>query len=294
MARPPAVAALPKGAPASSDRALRRATARYLSRARAQPFVKWAGGKRALVPEILKLLPSTFGNYWEPFVGGGAVFFALADRIRRAHLSDLNLDLILTYVAVRDHTNAVIKALEEHANKHNRRHYLRVRDKMHDVQELPDLAARFIYLNKTCYNGLYRVNKSGKFNVPVGSYKNPTICDEENLWTASKVLSKADVKCWQFDQIKPAEGDLVYCDPPYDGTFVGYTGNGFDAGDQKRLRDACMQWRAVGAHVIISNNNTERIRSLYQNFTLHKVSAPRHINSNGNGRGPTPELLIVG
>lgn len=263
---------------------------------RALPFVKWAGGKRTLVPEIARLLPSTFEDYWEPFVGGGAVFFGLSDRMQTAHLSDSNKELVTTYTMVRDRVEAVIDALFVHAEQHNRKHYSHVRDKMHNEQDPVLLAARFIYLNKTCFNGLYRVNRSGRFNVPIGRHPNPTICDAENIRNASKVLRKATLSARLFtdEQVAPKEGDLVYCDPPYDGTFSAYTNTGFGVDDQTRLRDRCVQWREAGAQVIVSNSSTDLIRELYHGFTLHEVTAPRYISSDGDGRGKTTEFLIVG
>ena len=244
------------------DEVLKTTTVAYLDRARAYPFVKWAGGKRGLIPNIVQLLPETFNDYWEPFVGGGAAFFALDSRIRKAHLSDLNLDLILTYKMVRKDPGALIAALKGHAAKHDRTYYQEVRSS--EPQDPVELAARFIYLNKTCYNGLYRVNKQGKFNVPCGRYSSPIICDEDNLLNASKVLGKASVKRWSFDHIRPKAGDLVYCDPPYHGTFAAYTGVRFDDNDHKRLRDLCVQWVSEGVHVIVSNSDTPYISRLYK------------------------------
>jgi len=261
--------------------------------ARAHPFVKWVGGKRALVPDIVQLLPTDgFRTYWEPFVGGGAVFFALDSRITSARLSDNNLDLILAYQVLKKRPGELLAALKDHATRHDKKHYLAVRAQ-HDMDDPVAVAARFIYLNKTCYNGLWRVNRKGRFNVPMGSYKNPTVCDEDNLLAASEVLAKAVVQLRSFERIKPQEGDLVYCDPPYDDTFTGYTDNGFGAKDQERLRDSAKIWKAAGAHVILSNSDTPRIRTLYKGFALHEVKARRNVNCKADGRGPTSELLIV-
>ena len=266
----------------------------YLDRARARPFVKWAGGKRAVVPEIAKRLPDTITTYWEPFVGGGAVFFALDSRIKTAQLSDVNAELALTYQIVRNKPEKLIAALNEHAEQHSKVHYLRVR-KRTDIRSSIDVAARFIYLNKTCFNGLYRVNKAGLFNVPMGSYQNPTICDSEGILAASEVLQKAAVRIGDFDKATPSKGDFVYCDPPYDGTFAGYDSSGFDDSDQRRLAEIARQWRSYGAAVMLSNADTPFIRSLYGQspFVLHEISAPRSINSNVNGRQPIGELLIT-
>lgn len=269
----------------------------YLERARAHPFLKWAGGKRALVPEIVKLLPDGFGDYYEPFLGGGAAFFALDSRIRRAHLSDVNADLMLTWQMLKKNVEAVIAELETHAARHGTAHYLSVRQEGHDWQDPVKLAARFIYLNRTCYNGLYRVNKAGRFNVPMGSYKNPNICDEDNLLAVAEVLKDTTLHAQSFERITPKNGDLVYCDPPYDEAFAKYTDEGFDADAQTALRNTCLKWVEKGAHVIISNSDTPFIRSLYgahDVFQLFEVEAPRNINCNGNGRGKTAELLICG
>lgn len=266
----------------------------HLSRERARPFVKWAGGKRALVPEIAKALPETFGTYWEPFLGGGAAFFALDSRITKAELSDANVELIITYQMVKTKCDELIAALREHATQHSRSHYRRVRDKQHGEQDPVLLASRFIYLNKTCFNGLYRVNKAGRFNVPIGRHKNPAISGAENLAAAAEVLSKARLRVLSFEKIAPQPDDVIYCDPPYDGTFTGYTGTGFSDDDQTALRDCCKKWREAGAHVIISNSDTEFVHDLYKDFTVRKVHSVRSINSDANGRGRTAELLLIG
>ena len=171
---------------------------------------------------------------------------------------------------------------------------LDVRRDGHDWKEPIKLAARFIYLNKTCFNGLYRVNKSGRFNVPIGSNKNPVICDEDNLLAVAERLKDVTLQTRLFDQIKPKEGDLVYCDPPYDGTFTKYTSNGFDTDSQIALRNACLKWINTGVHVIVSNSDTPLIRNLYERgeFQFVEVQTPRTINSDGKGRGKITELLI--
>ena len=278
----------------ASDEVLKQLPIKYLDRARAHPFVKWAGGKRALVPEIVKILPAQFGRYFEPFIGGGAVFFSLDSRVQSAHLSDINLELMVTYKMIASEPDRLIEELKKHGEKHNKPYYLKVRKNGHGEVDPVRLAARFIYLNKTCYNGLYRVNKSGQFNVPIGRYTNPKICDEDNVYAASEVLEKATIKWHSFEEIEPEKGDLVYCDPPYDETFTGYTDQGFDASNQRALRDACIRWRDRGAYVIISNNDTPLIRSLYKNFEFVEVQAARSINSKGDGRDKVSELLILG
>ena len=256
------------------------------------PFVKWAGGKRKLVSEITKFIPLEFNRYYEPFVGGGALFYSLGSRIRDAHLSDINADLINAYKSVCAEPEKLIRVLKRHSAKHCKEHFLKVRSAKYNCKVR--LAARFIYLNKTCFNGLYRVNRKGQFNVPIGSYKNPKICDEENIRATSEYLKRATIKACSFEAIKPSQGDLIYCDPPYYDTFTGYTKKGFDKSLQYALRDCCVRWREKGAHVIVSNSNNEFIRFLYEDFDLHEVQASRNINCNGNGRAKTTELLIVG
>ena len=267
----------------------------YLERARARPFLKWAGGKRAVVPEIAKRLPVTIETYWEPFLGGGAVFFSLDSRIRTAQLADVNAGLALTYQLVRNKPDEVIGLLKAHETQHgDKDYYYRVR-KATDSKDAVQVAARFIYLNKTCYNGLYRVNKSGAFNVPRGTYKSPAICDVNGLRDASNVLQKATIGFGDFGKVAPGARDFVYCDPPYDGTFAGYDSHGFGESDQRRLRDAALKWHKLGAAVMVSNADTEMIRGLYAGspFTLHELSAPRNINCDGGKRGPAAELLIT-
>lgn len=262
-------------------------------RAKACPFVKWVGGKRALVPEIAKVLPKQFNEYYEPFVGGGAVFFALKDRINKARLSDLNAELILTYEMIRTKVEELVKLLKRHERAHSAEHYLEVRGDAENKSSL-HRAARFIYLNKTCFNGLYRVNKSGKFNVPMGRYSNPKVCDEENLLAVSEALKKVKTRAGSFDEIAPKKGDLVYCDPPYDACFTDYTAGGFGEASQEHLRRCADKWRKKGAHVIVSSSDTPFIRRIWEGYQLKKVLAPRTVSSNGNGRQPVSELLIAG
>ncbi len=263
--------------------------------ARAHPFIKWAGGKRTLIPDIAQRLPESLGTYWEPFVGGGAVFFALDGRLERAQLSDINDELMLAYTVVRKHAETLITLLQGHARKHpHSTYYARVR-KQHKLRDPVEVAARFIYLNRTCFNGLYRVNKKGRFNVPKGRYKNPKICDAETIRNASAVLQKAETRFCSFEKIEPAAGDFVYCDPPYDGAEVTYQEHWFKDVNQRALRDSVRRWAERGVRVMVSNADTPLIRQLYAGdpFTLHPVSAPRNINCDGAGRGPVDELIVT-
>ena len=265
-----------------------------LERKNAKPFIKWAGGKRSLLHEIATRLPKRIETYWEPFLGGGAVFFALESLIENARLSDVNSELALAYQTVRNHPQELIDLLSHHAERHDKKYYLNLR-KMSQLPTAVEVSARFIYLNKTCYNGLYRVNRQGEFNVPMGSYKNPTICDSASILAASEVLSKATIRIGDFGKISPTLGDFVYADPPYDAAFNGYASNGFSQDEQERLRNSALRWHGLGASVMLSNADTPFIRSIYtqEPFVLHQVSAPRNINSNPNGRDHVGELLIT-
>lgn len=267
------------------------------------PFVKWAGGKRSLIPAISAHIPDHVERYWEPFVGGGALFFALAERIGQAVLSDTNEDLVITYQMVKTNVECLIARLSEHDRNHRRRkglkyrngetYYVRVRAS--EPSDPIEVAARLIYLNRTCFNGLYRVNRSGRFNVPEGSYKNPDICNAERLRSASKALERAHIRLGDFERVvSPSRGDLIYCDPPYDGTFTGYQADGFPGTAQRRLRISADRWRESGARVILSNADTMEMRKLYDAYTVEEVAAPRNINSDANGRSAAPELLIRG
>ena len=268
-----------------------------VTRLKAQPFLKWAGGKRSLVPTILKLLPRTFNTFWEPFLGGGAVFFALEHEgcINMAKLSDINMQLILTYRMIKENPDLVIDLLRKHAKNNARKgkeYYYSIRQ----AEEQPsaeEIAARFIYLNKTCYNGLYRVNRKGEFNVPYGKYFNPNICDEMNLRAVSLALMRTDLRFEDFSKIVPNRGDFIYCDPPYDGTYANYDAEGFGKNDQIRLRNCVERWQRADASVMVSNSNSNFIRELYADFNLHEVTGKRSINSNGSGRGSVSELIIT-
>ena len=259
----------------------------------ARPFIKWAGGKRSLLPHIDKLLPDAIHEYYEPFLGGGAVFFALNSMIRKAHLSDLNAELMLTYQMLQTEPDKIITRLRYHKRKHNKEHYLSIRREMDNEKDAIKRVASFIYLNKTCYNGLYRVNSKGQFNVPMGRYENPLICDSENLRSASAVLSKAQLSICCFSKIEPGDGDLVYCDPPYDKTFTSYTDNGFGIDKQRELKRCADRWSKNGATVIVSNSGTDFIRQLWRGWSKIEISALRSINSNAAGRASVRELLIT-
>jgi DNA adenine methylase len=267
--------------------------------------VKWCGGKTFLLPEILKRLPAKINTYYEPFVGGGAVFFALAaeGRFKRAVIGDVNEELMITYEAIAQDVDAVIRALKKHV--YEEAYYYAVRAQK--PRTIAARAARCIYLNKTGFNGLYRVNRKGEFNVPFGRYTNPKICDEENLRAVAAVLRVSaphvgvHVMCLDFEKtVLPAKsGDVVYIDPPYlpvsvTANFTTYTAGGFGLADQTRLRDVAKKLDASGVRVLLSNSDTPLTRKLYRGFKIEEVQAPRRVNSKGGKRGNVGELLISG
>lgn len=264
-------------------------------RAPATPFLKWVGGKTSLLPELLKHIPARLRRYHEPFLGGGALFFAV--RPRRALLNDNNPELVHCYEQVRDDVYGVLDALARHV--YERSHFESVRA-LEPLRLAPaERAARFIYLNKTCFNGLWRVNRAGRFNVPFGRYKNPRFADPASLITASHALRGVQIRHAPFEEAlaKASPGDFVYLDPPYDpvsptASFASYTAGGFTWEDQKRLAHACVVLNRRGVRFLLSNSATERIRALYTGFEQRLVRAPRFINSKADGRGHVDELLV--
>ena len=268
-----------------------------------RPFLKWVGGKRQLLPALLGRFgeAAPFERYHEPFVGGGAAFFALRARPEyrrsRVRLSDVNHDLIRTYQAVRDNVEGVIRALQVHAAQHNKNYYYELRSQRPEASV--DLAAWLIYLNKTGYNGLYRVNSKGGYNVPMGSYVNPTICNPTVLREASEALRGVEVEQAPFESVLSAAepGDLVYFDPPYvpvskTASFTGYSADGFSAEDQKRLADTFRELSAKNVRAVLSNSFTPAVVSLYRGFTVTQVQARRAVNSKADRRGEVSEYVI--
>ena len=271
---------------------------------RAKPFVKWVGGKRSLLPELLRRVPADFNNYYEPFVGGGALFFALKNEGRldlagggRTFLSDINFDLINTYQVIQRDPAPLIAKLRHHQANHSKEYYYQIRSQ-HQLDERVDIAARFIYLNKTCYNGLWRVNSKGEFNVPVGSAEKPAICQANNLRDCHASLRNVDVRVRDFRQLTASKGDFVYFDPPYDplagGSFTDYTRSGFGKSEQVDLRDYCRDLHAKGVRFMLSNSATDFIHALYSDsiFKIRQVKAPRMVNCKADKRGAVSELLV--
>ena len=280
-----------------------------------KPFLKWVGGKRQLLPEILKYVPKTYSTYYEPFVGAGALFFELMPQ--KAVINDLNKELIITYKSIKSNLIKLISELEKHERNNSKEYFYEVRnwDRLEDFNKRPNYekAARLMYMNKVVYNGLYRVNSSGHFNVPYGKYKNPNILDITLLKNISMYLKNSDIKILSTNYLQAIKGvqksDFVYFDPPYDplndtSAFTSYQKDGFNKQDQIDLKKCADQLVELGAKVILSNSNTEFINELYSNQTksakakenyydIHLVDASRHINSNPNARGKIKEVLIV-
>lgn len=268
----------------------------------AKPFVKWVGGKRSLLPELLSRVPERFNHYHEPFVGGGAFFFALKNEERikksggvRASLCDINFDLVIAYQVIKLDPEPLIARLFEHAANHSKDYYYEVRSQ-HQLDDRVEIAARLIYLNKTCFNGLWRVNSKGEFNVPIGSYKNPSICQPEVLRACHVALHGVDVRLSDFRKLDAGEGDFVYFDPPYQPldktSFTRYAIDDFGAEEQEALRDLCLHLHELGAKFMLSNSDTSS--TLYSDpvFKVEVVQAPRFVNRNAAGRGAVNELLV--
>lgn len=267
-------------------------------------FVKWAGGKTQLISQFEEFFPNNFNKYLEPFVGSGAVFFHVIMNYNpdRSIISDSNEDLINTYIVVRDNLESLLDLLKEHKRKHSKEYYYKIRET--DVSKLNNVekAARLLYLNKTCFNGLYRVNSKGKFNVPFGKYKNPNIVNEENLRKASELLQGADIRQQSFENVQKdaEEGDFVYLDPPYypisdTSYFTSYTKDVFLDEEQKNLAEVFQNLNKKGCLVMLSNSDSRFIKSLYENngCYIYTVRARRAINSNAEKRGAINELVVV-
>ncbi|HWG89790.1 MAG TPA: Dam family site-specific DNA-(adenine-N6)-methyltransferase, partial [Candidatus Thermoplasmatota archaeon] len=270
---------------------------------RARPFLKWAGGKARLatVYDTLGLLhaPSR-GTYFEPFLGGGAVFFHLAPR--KAHLVDANKELVNTYKVVQKQVEGLIEALGEHVAAHARDpkgHYYEVRAQRPTKLRMVERAARLLYLNKTCFNGLYRVNRDGQFNVPMGRYSRPNILDEEALRAASAALAGARIQHGDFRAVeeKAKPGDFAYFDPPYDpltptSNFTSYTSAEFGREEQRELAALVNRLAAKGVACVVSNSDTRYIRELYAHWWVTPVKATRAINSRTDRRHPVGEVVV--
>ena len=281
---------------------------RLESKTPATPFVKWAGGKSQLLEQFEPLFPAQFKKYIEPFVGGGAVFFHLYNQGRIGDgviLNDLNEELMNCYKVIRDQVDELIQELRRHEpHKTEKSYFYKIRswDRKPDFKERNPVerAARTIFLNRTCYNGLYRVNSRGQFNVPFGSYKNPTICDEDNLRAVSQALQGVELRSEDFEHcVKWAgPGDFLYLDPPYyplseTASFTSYTRDDFGKADQIRLAEVFRKLDRKGCLVMLSNSYTSFVRQLYADYRQVVVTATRAISCRGDGRSAIPELVIL-
>lgn len=263
------------------------------------PIVKWVGGKRQLMFELLKNMPENYNRYFEPFIGGGALFFELQPD--NAYISDLNDELINLYKVVRDNVEELITDLQKHDI--SKEYFIEIRniDRTEEYKNWSNVkkASRFIYLSRTCFNGMYRVNSKGEFNVPFGHYKNPRILDENNLINCSNLLQRTEIRHADFSEIlkKVKKGDFVYFDPPYvplseTSSFTSYTKDGFDLDMQFKLRDVCDELDSMGVKFLLSNSDTKLVNELYENYNIKKVFASRQINANADGRGKITEVLV--
>jgi DNA adenine methylase len=272
-----------------------------------KPYLKWAGGKRQLLSEIKKCFPKDIQRYtyYEPFIGAGAVFFELQPQ--KAVINDFNTQLILTYTAIKEDVEALITLLKEYKDKNDEEYFYEIRNLDRNIVTFNKLtnaekAARLIFLNKTCFNGLYRVNSQGLFNVPCGKYKNPAICEEIVLRQISNYLNTHEIDILNNDFedaiARADKNSFIYFDPPYHSpdktNFTGYQADGFGEEDQERLRNVIIKMTKRGVKCLLSNSDTEYIRKLYDYdfFTVISVQAKRHINSDSAGRGNVLEVLI--
>jgi len=266
----------------------------------AQPFLKWPGGKRSLLPRILAHVPLGFETYHEPFVGGGALFFAIRAEWPKvqARINDANARLVRTYAALKANPEAVIRKLRPMRNEETFFYRTRAKRTKIDGQTDATLAAWMIYLNKTGYNGLYRENRKGEVNIPFGHRANATILDAANLRAVSAALSGVAISSGDFEKAarRAEPGDFVYFDPPYmprtEKEFVAYRAGGFSRADQERLAKLARELKEQGVSVLLSNSDTEEVRDLYAGFSFEEVQGRRSISRDGLGRASAPDLLI--
>jgi len=279
---------------------------RQISSVTPKPFVKWAGGKRQLIPILNENLPKSFGTYYEPFLGGGALLFHMLTERKgqKCSISDLNSDLVLTYTTIRNRIDELISSLKNHErnyHKDSKTYYYSVRES--NPRSEIEKTSRLLFMNRTCFNGLYRVNSKGKFNVPLGRYTNPNIVNEENLRSVSAILesSKVAIKCRDFESVlrDAKKGDLVYFDPPYQpvsqtANFTSYTNKSFTYEDLNRLAELCLKLDSKGCKVLLSNSDSKEVAEIFSNksWKINRIQANRSINSNSKKRTGHFELLI--
>jgi len=265
-------------------------------------FLKWAGGKGSLISQYRNLFPDKIERYFEPFVGSGVIFFYIKQVFnpKFVMLSDISEDLINCWQVVRDDVKELIGLLEIHKEKHNKEYYYDTRALLPQGISTVQRAARLIYLNRTCFNGLYRVNSKGEFNVPMGDYKNPRILDVKNLKKASKMLKGVKIETRSYNNIlkQVKKDDFVYMDPPYcpiskTSSFTSYTGSPFLEKEQEELANFCKKLDKKGCKFILSNSGCKFIRDLYKNFKIIPITAKRMISADSSKRGNVRELVAL-
>ncbi|HEV4307610.1 TPA: DNA adenine methylase [Streptococcus pneumoniae] len=269
-----------------------------------QPFTKWTGGKRQLLPVIRELMPKTYNRYFEPFVGGGALFFDLAPK--DAVINDFNAELINCYQQIKGNPQELIEILKVHQEYNSKEYYLDLRsadrDERIDMMSEVQRAARILYMLRVNFNGLYRVNSKNQFNVPYGRYKNPKIVDEELISAISVYINnnQLEIKVGDFEKaiVDVRTGDFVYFDPPYiplseTSAFTSYTHEGFSFADQVRLRDAFKRLSDTGAYVMLSNSSSALVEELYKDFNIHYVEATRTNGAKSSSRGKISEIIVT-
>jgi DNA adenine methylase len=268
----------------------------------AQPFLKWAGGKRQLLPELNKYIPLKYKTYYEPFVGAGAFLFDLQPK--KAVINDINSELINCYNVIKNSLDDLVEDLKRHEISSDYYYNIRELDRKPEFNELSAVqrASRIIYLNKTCFNGLFRVNSQGQYNVPYGNYKNPKVLDEVVLKAVHNFLNSCDIiiSNQDFEEVvrDAKKGDFIYFDPPYDpvsdsSSFTGYSLDGFSRDEQRRLKSVFDRLNKKGCFVLLSNSSTDFIKDLYKDYRIEIVSASRSINSNALKRGKVDEVLVM-
>ena len=282
-----------------------------LEKISAQPIVKWAGGKRQLLSELKSRLPQNFNRYFEPFIGGGALFFDQSPK--NAYISDINKELINTYKVIQNNVYELITQLKGIQSQYisldveGRKRYFLEKRKLYNSKRCSsvEVASLFIFLNRTCFNGLYRVNSKGEFNVPHGRYANPKICDADNLLAVSKLMQRVEILCGDFAETEKFAGEntIYYLDPPYKplsetSSFTSYAKDGFGDAEQIRLRDFCTRIAEKKAIFVASNSDPKEetgesfFEHIYCQFKIKRVSATRLINANPNNRGLVSEIMI--
>jgi len=273
---------------------------------KARPFLKWVGGKKQIIPQIKQYIPQNYYRYFEPFIGGGALFFDLAPQ--KAYVNDINKVLVSAYRNIKHHPYNVIKELDNlqetfnlKNNEEKKLFFYKIRNIFNKEEDCSLIKTTyFIFLNKTCFNGMYRENSKGHFNVPFGRYKNPKILDEKNILAVSKLLQKTTITDYSFEKaVKDAkEGDFIYFDPPYHpltvtSNFTNYSNGGFNKEDQIKLRNVFIDLNKRNCLLMLSNSDTQFIREIYHGFNQRTVLAARIINCKASGRGKINELLIM-